>query len=212
MNRTTTAAALALLLSVGCLAETAGAQEPAKPAATPQDRPGRYLRLDIFAGGATYQFKDPPKDENGEAESVYGAYGWDTGATLSVAVPWLGITGSIGHHTIENVPAYHLLVGPRYTTEWGCEALCGRAFVHALAGLARTSGGVPPQTSGEFALGGGLDFMPLFLRIQIDQVWLNLNGVPKGNFRMFVGGVLPLCFRACRDTDFINVSGRPSAK
>jgi hypothetical protein len=54
--------------------------------------------------------------------------------------------------------------------------------------------------------------MPLFLRIQIDQVWLNLEGVPNGNFRIFAGAVIPLCFRACRSADMINVSGRPGVE
>jgi hypothetical protein len=203
-----TVVALALFLLGGCLAETARAQEPAKPASTLQHRPERYLRLDLFAGGAAHQVKDPPKNENGEVEAGWGEYGWETGATLSVGIPWLGVTGSIGKYNIENVPAYHLLVGPRFTSEWGCGGLCGRAFVHALAGFSRTSGGVPPQTSGEFALGFGVDIMPLFLRIQGDQVWLNLNGLPRGYFRIFAGGVVPLCLSACRDTDMINVSSR----
>jgi len=35
------------------------------------------------------------------------------------------------------------------------------------------------------------------LRIQVDYVRLSLDGLKKNNTRAFIGGVLPLCFRAC---------------
>jgi hypothetical protein len=204
---------LAMALLAVSLSGTAWAQEPAKPASTPQDRPERYLRLDLFVGGAAHQVKDPPKNENGEVEPGWGEIGWETGATLSVAVPWVGIAGTIGNYNIENVPAYHLLVGPHFTTTWlDADIMAVRVFAHALSGFARTSGSAPPQTSGEFVLSVGIDIMPLFLRIQRDQVWLNLDGLPNTYSRIFAGAVIPLCFRACRSTDMIDVSGRPRVK
>ncbi len=209
MNRRTIAAALALSLLGACLGEAARAQEPAKPAGTHQDRPESYLRLDLFAGAALHRVKDPPKNENGAVEPGWGEIGWESGATLSVTVPWAGITGSIGNYNIQNVPAYHLLVGPSFTSSWGdADFIFVRAFAHGLAGVAWTSGGMPSQTSGEFALGAGIDIMPFFLRIQGDQVWLNLDGLPRTYSRVFVGAVIPLCFRACRNTDMIEVSRR----
>ena len=59
-------------------------------------------------------------------------------------------------------------------------------------------------------LGGGFDV--LFVRIQADDVRLRLNGVREENTRLFVGGVVPLCLRACRDSDGFNLSGRPAWK
>ena len=216
MNRTTTAAAVvavAVFLMGGSPTGAARAQEPATPVAAPQVRPERYLRLDLFVGGASHWVKDPPKDENGEAAPGWGEIGWETGATLSVGVPWVGLTGTIGNHNIENVPAYHVLAGPHFTTAWlDADIMAVRVFSHALAGVARVSGGAPPQTSGEFVLSVGIDIMPFFLRIQRDQVWLNLDGLPNTYARIFAGAVIPLCFRACRNTDMINVSGRPGVK
>ena len=59
-------------------------------------------------------------------------------------------------------------------------------------------------------LGGGFDV--LFVRIQADDVRLRLNGVREENTRVFVGGVVSLCLRACRDSDGFNLSGRPASK
>jgi hypothetical protein len=58
-------------------------------------------------------------------------------------------------------------------------------------------------------LGGGVDLF--FCRIQLDNVWLNLNGLKTSNSRIFVGGIVPFCLRACRESDGLNVSGRPTS-
>ena len=68
----------------------------------------------------------------------------------------------------------------------------------------------PSQSSTEWVLGGGFDV--LLLRIQLDYVRLRLDGAREGNTRVFVGGVVPLCLRACRDSDGFNLSGRPASK
>ena len=200
---------LATALLAVSLSGTAWAQDSVKPEGAPQDRPERHFRLDLFVGGPHHRVKDAPTNENGEVQPGWGEIGWETGAALSVAVPWIGITGTIGNYNIENVPAYHLLVGPQFTTPWGfAEIMVVRAFANALGGFAWTSGGAPSQTSGEFVLSAGIDIMPYCLRIQRDQVWLNLDGLPKSYTRIFVGAVVPLCFRACRKNDMFDVSGR----
>jgi len=59
--------------------------------------------------------------------------------------------------------------------------------------------------------GGGMD--AFLFRMQVDYVRLNLNGVEKGNARVFLGAVVPLCLGACSESkDVFNVSGRPAAR
>ena len=211
-NLTALAVSAAVLLG-SCVAETTWAQEQATPAANVSDKPGRFLGLDIFAGGVQYERRETPGTPDagdGSQGAGWGKFGWDTGATLSVGVRWMGITGAFGHHTVEDVPAYQVAVGPRVTSPWYIDELAVRFFAHALAGVATTSGATPSQSSTEWVLGGGFDV--LFLRIQLDYVRLRLDGVPQGNTRVFVGGVVPFCLRACRDLDGFNLSGRPASK
>jgi len=211
MHRRTTAAAVALLLTGGCLAETASAQEPASPVVIPPARPGLFLGLDVFGGAARCERNDVVPSEDPAKEDRMEKFGWDAGATVSVGVRWLGITGALGRQTTEMVPTYHMVVGPRFTSPWAVsDAGAVRAFAHALVGFASTSGVTPSQSSAEWVIGGGVDIF--LLRIQFDSVWLKLNGVKTSNLRVFMGGVVPLCVRACRESDGFNVSGRPTSK
>jgi hypothetical protein len=57
-------------------------------------RPERFLGLDVFGGGAGYQRYDYVPSEDPSNDDVYGKFGWDVGATVSVGVRWLGITGA----------------------------------------------------------------------------------------------------------------------
>jgi len=211
-NLTAVAVSAAVLLG-SCVAETTWAQEPARPAANVSDKPERFLGLDIFAGGAQYERRETPATPDtgdGSEAAGWGKFGWDTGATFSFAKRWLGITGTFGHHTIEDVPTYQFAVGPRVTSPWYVDEVAVRFFAHALVGVATTSGATPSQSSTEWVLGGGFDV--LLLRIQLDYVRLRLDGAREGNTRVFVGGVVPLCLRACRDSDGFNLSGRPASK
>jgi len=211
MHRRTTAAALALLLTWGCLAETASAQEPATPAVIPRARPERFVGLDVFAGGARYERYDYVRSEDPSKDDQFGKTGWDAGATVGFGVRWLGITGAIGRQTIETVPTYQLVVGPRVTSPWlPLGDIPIRGFAHALVGVASTSGVTPSQNSAEWVIGGGVDIF--LLRMQFDSVRLKLNGLKTSSYRFFVGGVVPLCVRACRESDGFNVSGRPTSK
>jgi len=88
MNRTTTAAAVvavAVFLMGGSPTGAARAQEPATPVAAPQVRPERYLRLDLFVGGASHWVKDPPKDENGEVEPGWMRTSWRSGCSHTLS-------------------------------------------------------------------------------------------------------------------------------
>jgi len=212
MHRKTAAAAVlaTALLGAGS-AETARAQEPAKPVDAAAARPERFLGLDVFAGGAGYERYDYVPSEDPSKDDMYGKFGWDVGATVSVGVRWLGITGAFGRQTIETMPTYQMVVGPRLTTPWWALGYMPvRGFAHALVGIAATSGVTPAQTSAVWVIGVGVDLF--FLRMQFDEVRLNMNELKKDNFRFFVGGVVPLCLRACRETDGFNVSGRPASK
>lgn len=208
MRGIVTAAALASFLFAG-LAETAWAQEPATPVVIPPARPEHFLGLDVFAGGSQFQNVLVPATDTEPAK--YPGWGWDAGATVSVGVRWLGITGTFGRQTVETVPIYQLAVGPRVTSPWLVgDAAIIRVFAHALAGFATSSGVTPSQSSAEWVIGGGVDIM--LLRIQFDNVRLNLNGLKTSSPRIFIGGVVPLCLRACRAWDGFNVSGRPASK
>lgn len=209
MRGVVTAAALALLLLGGGPAETASAQEPATPVVIPPARRERFLGLDVFAGGS--QFQNVLVPATGTEPAKFPPWGWDAGATVSVGVRWLGITGAFGRQTIETVPIYQLAVGPRVTSPWlPLGEMPIRGFAHALVGFAGTSGVTPSQSSAEWIIGGGCDVF--LLRFQFDSVWLKLNGVKTRNLRVFLGGVVPLCVRGCRESDAFNVSGRPASK
>jgi hypothetical protein len=209
MREMMTAGVMAIAVWGLGLSETLWAQEPATiVSAVPQGRPERFLGVDIFAGGGQFQNVLVPATDTEDAK--YQKWGWDAGATVSYGVRWLGITASVGHQTIvQNMPAYHVVAGPRVTSPWLIsDRAVGRFFGHALVGFARTAGVAPSQSSAEWVFGGGLDLF--FARLQIDYVRLNLNGVNRGSPRVFVGGVIPLCLRACSESkDVVNLSGRP---
>jgi hypothetical protein len=209
MRAIVTAAAAAILWA-GASLGAALAQSAAMDGSTSPPAPApRFVGLDVFVGGGQVQNELAPATETEDAK--YPKWGWDAGATVSVGVRWFGITADVGQQPLdETVWVSHLAAGPRVTSPWVVgESMVVRFFGHALAGMARTSGTMP-QTAGEFVVGGGVDL--LFLRIQGDYVRANLAGVKRGNGRLFVGGVIPLCLRACTEADGFNVSGRPATR
>jgi len=177
------------------------AQDPETPAVQAQGFHERFLGLEFIAAGVTYQRNEPLTTADDSKKDEFGKFGWDIGATVSYGVRWVGITGSVGRHTIEHVPTYQFVVGPRFTTPWSGPL---RVFAHALVGYARTRGLTSSQGSVEWVTGAGFDWA--FFRVQADGVSLNLNDLKMNSFRMFVGAFIPLCSRACRDTDIIDVS------
>jgi hypothetical protein len=210
VNRRAKAAVLAITLCGVGLAAPTWAQEPAKRVVSASGKPERYLALDVFGGYAGgYEGPQASTREQEEAESL-GA-GWDVGATISVGVRWIGITGTFGRVGFSDMRTYQVLVGPRFTTPWAIAgSSAARLFGHVLAGYVTAGGPTPTNGGAEWIVGGGVD---LFLfRVQGDYVRMNLPGLPRNNGRVFVGGVVPLCFRACRESDGFNLSGRPAAK
>jgi hypothetical protein len=208
--RTPAAALLTIALCGAGFPRPTSAQEPARPPATAPEKPGPWVGIDVFAGGSAFQRYEQPDPADEEADVRYAATGWHAGATLFVGVPWLGITGSAGCQTIETVPACQVAVGPQAVSPWIVGETMGfRVFAHALYGFASTRGDAPPQTSAEWVFGGGIDF--LLMRVQVDYVRLNLDPLKRGNSRIFIGGVVPLCLRSCRDGE-INLSGHPATR
>ena len=170
----------------------AAAQEPAPPAVSAPDKPERLLALDIFGGwsGCCAAIETPG---TGEESNKIGGNGWEVGATVLYGKRWLGIKSTVGRTTIFDVPVWQVTAGP--------QVYIGKSYArwlaHALVGFSKTSGVTPSQSSVMWVAGGGLDLF--ILRLQGDYVRLSLDGVEKNNFRLFVGVVLPLCFRACGD-------------
>ena len=184
-------APLAVMLIV-LLPAVSAAQEPAPPAASAPDKPERLLALDIFGGwsGCCAAVETPG---TGEESNKIGGNGWEVGATVLYGKRWLGIKSTVGRTTIFDVPVWQVTAGPQ--VYYG--KAYGRFLAHALVGFSTTSGVTPSQSSVMWVLGGGIDLF--ILRLQGDYVRLSLDGVEKNNSRVFVGLVLPLCFRACED-------------
>jgi hypothetical protein len=207
----TAAVVLTVALFGAGLPETTWAQEQARPTAVGRARPEPFLGVDVFAGGAAFsRYEQAPAGDDSD-EIRYAATGWEAGATVAFGWRWLGITGAFGRQTIETVPVYQAVVGPRVTSPWMTGEDVGfRVFAHALVGAARTSGVIPAQSSTEWVLGGGIDIF--LLRLQMDYVRLNLNGLRQDNYRVSMAGFVPLCLRACHASDGFNLSGRPAAR
>jgi hypothetical protein len=184
-------APLAALLIV-LLPASAAAQEPARPAASPPDKPEGFLALDIF-GAYVRGYGAVETSSTGAESNKIGGEGFDVGATVLHGKRWLGIKSTVGRATILDVPVWQITAGP--------QVYIGKAYarwlVHALGGLATTSGATPSRTSVMGVFGGGLDLF--IFRLQGDYVLLNLDGLPKHYGRAFAGVVLPLCFRSCGD-------------
>jgi hypothetical protein len=155
------------------------------------DLAGGYATTDALAADASPT--DPPPSLRGFA--VDGA--------LRVAHPWFGVVGSIWHVAEDAVSVNHYLTGVRVSTPFGTE-FGQRVFAHALTGIATASG----HRSLVVGAGAGWDFAAVG-RLQVEWTRQDLPGVPRDAVHGFIGGVVPLCFRACRDRDGWNLSGRP---
>jgi hypothetical protein len=208
MNVTTTAAVLALALFAPDSGRTAWAQPPQTPAAAPLEKPDILLGVDVFGAGS-YFLKE---SVDGSAEETeHYPWGWEAGATVFVGLRWIGVTGSIGRQISGNTPITHVAVGPRVTTDWIVgDMLPVRFFAHGLAGYAVGNRPTGTQGGAEWVAGGGFDLA--FFRFQVEYVRLKVEGVPPNNTRAFVGGVFPLCLRACAQTDGLSISGVTASK
>ena len=173
--------------------------QPATSTNPPGASPEHFLALDLFVGAVGSWTGDDPSDESPES------WGWDTGATVVFPVRWFGLTGAFGHHLFEGVSIYQFVVGPQYQSKWFGSDLRVRYFGEFLIGVARSTGVAPPQSNLEWILGFGFDFS--FVRMKVEWVEMNTNGPQPRSTRMYIGGVLPICLRACEDSDRI-LSGR----
>jgi len=184
--------AIAMLLVT---ASSAGAQQPGQP----------YLGLDIFGGvsAAGSATNDAQPDVSIDDPASKGSRGWEVGTTVFVASRWLGITGSVGRSTGGGLTYYDYLLGPRF--QFTNELAMARAFAHVLAGgLQANRPDGTSITSAEFVVGGGFDYS--LVRLQFDYVRRQAPELPRRNgLRVFLGGVVPLCFRQCLDSDGIPV-------
>jgi hypothetical protein len=202
--RTTAAALLALALFAPASGRTAWAQALSKSAAAQPEKPDVFLGVDVFGAGSYFVKEDAD-------ETDHYPWGWEAGATVFVGLRWVGLTGSVGRQTYGSTPITHVAVGPRFTSEWIVgDMLPVRVFAHGLAGYAAGSGPTGTHGGMEWVAGGGFDLA--FLRVQVDYVRLTIEGVPANNTRAFVGGVLPMCLRACAETDGLNLSGVPASR
>ena len=191
--RTTMATVIAAALLGTSLAATGWAQEPARPAGSAPDKPERFLALDIFGGAVVGSATTETPDTGEESDKDDDMTGWEVGATVLYGKRWLDIKTAVGRATILDVPVWQITAGP--------QVYIGKAYarwlVHALGGLATTSGATPSRTSVMGVFGGGLDLF--IFRLQGDYVLLNLDGLPKHDGRAFAGVVRPPCFQACGD-------------
>jgi len=174
-------------------------EEPATSTNPPGASPEHFLALDLSAGAVGSWTGDDPSDESVES------WGWDTGATVVFPVRWFGLTGAFGHHLFEGASIYQFVVGPQYQSKWLGSDFRARYFLEFLIGVERSTGAAPPQSNLVWIYGFGGDFY--FVRVKFEWVGMNINGPQPRNMRVFLGGVLPICLRACEDSDRI-LSGR----
>ena len=167
--------------------------EPTTKTANERESHEHYLALDLFGGVAGNQ-----KLNQSTEDEWPSSWGWDAGVTLNYGLRELGVTAAVGHHSIDGVSTYHFVAGAQITKGWSEERPL-RFFMELLAGVALTRGDAPPRSSGEWGFGAGIDFA--ILRVKFQEVWLEIGGHSTKNLRLFVGGVIPFCFRACEESD-----------
>ena len=161
-----------------------------------------FLALDL-AGG--YAMTDAPAAAVPTSDPPPSRRGFAVDAAVRIARPWLGVVGSVWHVVDDVVSLNQYLTGVRVTTPFGTE-FPQRVFAHALTGVATANG------RRGLVVGAGAGWDLAFFRIQVEWTRQDLAGVPRNAVHGFIGGVLPLCFRACRDgevTDGLNLSGYP---
>ena len=150
----------------------------------------RFLAVD-FTGGLL-QFTNQY-----ETAGVGDGRGWCVGATIRPQ-SWWGITGEVARTTTRDDAhrAVTYLGGVRVNTTIGGE-FATRLFAHALVGGANVHDLTGSHAGTQFVTGAGFDFF-VFVRVQGDYVLSNVRGLKKNHGRVFVGVVVPLCFRGCQ--------------
>jgi hypothetical protein len=152
---------------------------------------------DVFVGGAT----GPSHLQKLTPEELkkHTHVGWQigTGLRTGLRTQWLQWTANYGSAGNEDVHLSEVLGGVRALSPWieGGETAV-RGFAHTLVGPSWARGPLGATRSMEFVAGGGFDV--LLLRMQFDYVRTAHAEVHRNEYRMFVGGFLPLCFSGCR--------------
>jgi hypothetical protein len=157
-----------------------------------QSTGANFLALDVSGGYAARDLRDP-----GGRLSMDG---WNAGANLRV-LSWLGFKADVTHTAHPDARQTMYLGGVSVNDTFGGE-FGTRFFGHALFGVAGGSfGDVATPYRPAVVLGGGLDAL-YFVRLQIDYVQSEMTpGVRRHGVRAMAGGVVPMCFRACRSGD-----------
>ena len=170
----------ATLLWISAVAH-AQSQAPAGPT---------FVAADFFGGLSVISI-------SGEEDEI-AAKGWEVGSTLRFQ-PWWGIKAGFARTKRPDSHQWQYLGGLEVATKHGLSGnAVGRGFAHALVGYIkeRATDGGGSKGSPELVLGAGLDVL-FFFRLQVDYARVNLPTRSKNNVRVFVGGVVPLCFKGC---------------
>ena len=158
----------------------------------------QFLAVD-FSGGI-FVPKGPTTEEN-----KWDIDGWQVDSTVRFR-RWIGVTGAVARHTENGMPVNQFLAGPRFST--GYFSYGGmRLFAHVLGGVAHGGTTTVSETGPVVIAGGGADIFGVF-RLQGDYVRLDFSGRRRNNGRVFIGAVVPLCFRGCGVDDWFDVSKR----
>jgi len=157
-------------------------------------------REEVFTDGAAdaYVFggylSSGPGAPEGEPSPRFG--GWEVGGSV-YPTKWVGVTGSFARTSRDD--GYLLkesLAGVRVATAYGY--MGARSFAHVLVGAVSVNGPGISDRGKAVVVGGGFDY--LLVRLQIDYLRLDLDAPvfsTKNQARVFLGGLLPFCFRRC---------------
>jgi hypothetical protein len=155
------------------------------------------LVVDVFGGfvGGPLAESIAPVQSEDEAQQP-SLVGWEVGSSLRLLKPWLGVVGSYGQRGYADGSMREILTGVRFTTPWfiGGEGVA-RYFAHALGGYSHERILETTDSGPALVLGGGFDL--LAFRFQVDYLRHSLSIAPRDTVRVFVGGMIPFCFRTC---------------
>ena len=129
-----------------------------------------------------------------EDESRPGV-GWELGGSY-YPLDWLGLTGSLARVSEEDADLHQYLGGVRFSTAYS-DYYMVRGFAHVLVGAASVNAPGESEPGSELVLGVGWEIF--LMRLQFDYMRLNIDSplVGKNLGRIFLGGVVPICFRRC---------------
>jgi len=167
-----------------------------------------FFAVDVFGGWVDFGGERSDGESSGTPPRL--GKGWSAGATWRWQ-PRIGVRTEVAQTLGDTGRSWQYLGGISLNSSYdmGQSDPGGgvyrpgtglRGFAHALAGYVRDSTGDGGGNGGaEVMAGAGFDW--LFFRLEADYVRVGLDSRPKNGSRVFVGGVLPLCFRSCSQND-----------